>query len=759
MRSLVPCAAAAVLAAAGLARAQEAYPYTSQEAPPTAPDAAEPSLPKHPIPYTSLAPNPAKPKPRPKPAPAEASVQATPGQPAASVPPPPAPQAAAQAPPAAPVPARPAAPPTPAVSLAPGVRAPIAGARLQAGQAIPPAELEAFVDGMVGQAMARQHIAGVTVSVVQNGQVLLKKGYGFASLAPQRAVDPDRTLFRLGSISKTFTWIGVMKEVEAGRMRLDQPVNLYLPERVRVRDQGFDQPVRVVDLMGHAAGFDDRSYGQLFVSGYDYVRPLELYLRRERPQRVRPPGQLASYANYDAGLAGEAVAFTSGRPFERLMEEEIFLPLGMRRTTFRERRPAKAALPAPMPEALAADVSDGYRWRSGGFRQQPYEFIGQIAPAGSASSTASDMARYMLALLGGGQLGGATIYGPKTAEAFRTPILATPAGINGWAHGFVVQPLPGGRTGYGHAGATLAFAANMVTAPELNLGIFVAANSATGVGLTQDLPQQVVREFYAAPATFPRAGSPELIQEAQRFAGHYLTTRRAYGGLEGFVGLLAGGAQVRVTPQGRLITADAGGTKVWVPDGPLEEGRFVDADGEDRLVFRMQDGQAVSFQAGPNVQQFERTSLWRSPGGLGLAAGLAAGASIVGLAGAMLRSRRELRENQVQSRAALVQNLQAGLWLIGMGSFGVWGAKTLADPSRLIFGWPGALLVSASACALVAAALTATTLIALPAVWRGGRRVDSWPILRRAAFTLTVAIYLAFSILLARWGALAPWGG
>ena len=66
--------------------------------------------------------------------------------------------------------------------------------------------------------MTSDHIAGVAVSVVQDGQVVLKKGYGFA--APGRPVDPDLTLFRVGSISKTFTWIALMKEVEAGRMRL-----------------------------------------------------------------------------------------------------------------------------------------------------------------------------------------------------------------------------------------------------------------------------------------------------------------------------------------------------------------------------------------------------------------------------------------------------------------------------------------------------------------------------------------------------------
>src|SRR5206468_12741254 len=123
--------------------------------------------------------------------------------------------------------------------------------------------------------MQRNHIAGVTVSVVQNGQVVVKKGYGFASLKPARPVDPDRTLFRIGSITKTFTWIALMKEVEAGRIRLDQPVNLYLPEKAQVKDQGYDQPVRVANLMDHSAGFEDRALGQLMERDYDRVRPLD----------------------------------------------------------------------------------------------------------------------------------------------------------------------------------------------------------------------------------------------------------------------------------------------------------------------------------------------------------------------------------------------------------------------------------------------------------------------------------------------------
>src|SRR5581483_10974725 len=127
-----------------------------------------------------------------------------------------------------------------------------------------------------------------------------------------------------------------------------------------VRDQGFDQPVRVQNLMDHSAGFEDRALGQLFERDFDRVRPLDIYLRQERPRRVRAPGVLSSYSNYGAALAGEAASYTAGKPFERLVEDEILNPLGMAHTTFREPHPAKAGLPAPMPASLAAAVSDGY---------------------------------------------------------------------------------------------------------------------------------------------------------------------------------------------------------------------------------------------------------------------------------------------------------------------------------------------------------------------------------------------------------------
>ncbi len=632
------------------------------------------------------------------------------------------------------------------------------GAKLSAGQAMPAAELEAFVDGLLRDAMAREHIAGATVAIVQNGQVVLKKGYGFASLSPRRPVDPNQTLFRVGSISKTFTWIALMKEVEAGRIRLNQPINLYLPEKVQVKDQGYDQPVRVENLMDHSTGFEDRAFGQLMERDYNQVRPLDLYLRQERPKRVHAPGAVSSYSNYAAALAGEAVTYTSGKPYERLIEDEILVPLGMAHSTLREPHPAKAGLPAPMPANLVDDISEGYRWTPLGFMRRDFEFIGQAAPAGAASSTASDMARFMLMQLGDGRLGSATIYGPATAQAFRSPLLKTPVGINGWAHGLMVFDLSGGYRGYGHGGATMSFFSNMVVVPDLNLGVFISTNTDTGRPLAARLPEQIVQQFYAPPQLFPRTGSPDLAERRKVFAGYYLTTRRAYSGLEGFVDQLTGGANVDVTRDGRLLTKVGGAIHTWVPEGGLDQGRFIETEGSERLAFDMRDDRARAFHPASGTQLFERAPFWRKPLTLAILTALAATAAMVTIAGVVLRNRRKLRENQIQSRASLVQTIQAVLWLLALALFSLWAAK-IGDVTQIMYRWPGALILTASACALVAAGLTATTFLALPAIWRGGRRVDSWTHLRKAYFTLTLLIYGAFSIDLGIWGALSPWSG
>lgn len=655
---------------------------------------------------------------------------------------------------------RPATPIAAAAAPAVAQPAPVAPPAPSAATPLPAPQLEAFVDGVVRRAMSRDHIAGVTISVVQNGQVVMKKGYGFANLGQRKPVDPDKTLFRVASISKTFTWIALMNEIEAGRMRLDGPVNLYLPEPLQVpsakRFMFWDAgqaPIRLRDLMTHTAGFEDRSLGQLFERDPRRVRSLDRYLRQERPRRVREPGLLPSYSNYGAALAGAAVANVVGKPFEQLVTDEIILPAGMRHTTFREARPWDDRLPAPMNETLAADLSDGFSWTPMGWKTQPREFMGQVAPAASASSTAGDMARYMTLLLNGGTIDGKTVFSPKTALAFRTPMYRPAPDAAGWNAGFMDMALPGGRHGFGHGGATLYFHSNLVIAPDLGLGIFVSVNTDSGANLPATLPSTIIEHFYAPGPAVPVASTLSYDQ-ARAYEGDYLTTRRAYGGLEGFTNRIIGRAIVRATQDGRLSITDGGVSTLF--NGTERPGVFKAVDSPLTLVFDPNGDRPSRFYAARGWSSYERVGFFRSASLLSwtaLIAGLASAATILGV---MFRNRREARQTPVQARASQMQTMQAVLWLISAGCMGVFAAKA-SDQTSIFFGWPSGWLLSGSACALVASVLSLLTLGVLPMVWRGGRRVDSWSSGRKVAFTFSALLFVFLSVLLGLWGYLLPW--
>jgi CubicO group peptidase (beta-lactamase class C family) len=618
---------------------------------------------------------------------------------------------------------------------------------------LPVADLEAYVDGVVRDRMAREHIAGVTIAIVQNGQVVLKKGYGVASLTDGRKVDPDKTLFRVGSISKTFTWIALMNEVEAGRMRLDTPINIYLPEKLQLKDQGKKTPVRLRDLMTHTAGFEDRALGQLFERDVRRERPLELYLRQERPNRVREPGLLPAYSNYGAGLAGAALANVTGQPFESVIADQVIFPAGLTHTTFREDRPWRADLPAPMAPALAADRSDGFRWTPLGFQTEAPEFIGHIAPAGSASSTAGDMARYMTLLLNNGTIDGKTVFSAKTGAMFRTSMYRPAEGAPGWNAGFMDIPLPGDHRGFGHAGATLWFHSNMVMVPELGLGMFVSTNTDTGADLAASLPSTIIERFYAPHPEIP---APSLIThaQAQAYEGQFLTTRRSYGGLEGFIDRLIGEANVRAAPDGRLSLTIDGKSSLWTATGKPDT--FAPVNGSGLLVFQRDDGKVARFFSPSGAAAFERIGFPHQPGLLKVFAVLAALAAIATLVGVATRDRRESRQTPTQARASLLQTIQAILWLIALIGVGVFASGS-GDVANVVYGWPSGWLLTASACAFVATLMTIATLAMLPVVWRGGRRVDSWTSLRKLAFTCTTLIFLGFALILAAWGFLEFW--
>jgi CubicO group peptidase (beta-lactamase class C family) len=150
------------------------------------------------------------------------------------------------------------------------------------------ADFETFLDALIPSQLRNRNIAGAVVSVVKDGQVLFQKGYGYADVEEKKAVLPDQTLFRPGSISKLFTATAVMQLVEQGKLDLDRDVNDYLDFRI---PKTYPEPVTLRQLLTHTGGFEE-TLKNLFVAHESDIKPLRTYLVNEMPARIFPPGKI-----------------------------------------------------------------------------------------------------------------------------------------------------------------------------------------------------------------------------------------------------------------------------------------------------------------------------------------------------------------------------------------------------------------------------------------------------------------------------------
>jgi len=182
-----------------------------------------------------------------------------------------------------------------------------------------PAELEAFLDDLFAKDVEEYHIAGAAVAVVKDGKLFFAKGYGYADIENGIPVDPEQTLFSIGSVTKTFTWTAVMQLVEQGKLDLNADVNTYLDFRI---PDTYPQPITLKHLLTHTSGFEQRLLGSLVTDPNDLM-PVREGIISYMPARVRPPGEAAGYSNYNAMLAGYIVARVSGQPYDQYLQEHI----------------------------------------------------------------------------------------------------------------------------------------------------------------------------------------------------------------------------------------------------------------------------------------------------------------------------------------------------------------------------------------------------------------------------------------------------
>jgi CubicO group peptidase (beta-lactamase class C family) len=434
--------------------------------------------------------------------------------------------------------------------------------------ALTAADVGAYLDAMVPLQLEREDIAGATISVVKDGKLLFSKGYGYADVANKKPVSPETTLFRPGSVSKLFTWTAVMQLHEQGKLDLDLDVNSYLDFRI---PDAFGKPITLKNILTHTPGFEEQ-IKDLFSVGSN---PPQLgdYLKSHIPRRIYPPGTVPAYSNFATALAGYIVERVSGKSFNDYVDENIFRPLGMTHSTFAQ----------PLPGNLAPDMSVGYRKGSG--EANEFEVVNPF-PAGSMSSTANDMARFMIAHLQNGELEGSRILRPETAQLMHSRLFALDDGANAMCHGFYEESRNGHRI-IGHAGDTIYFHSDLHLVLDSGVGFFVSYNSA---GKSEVSPRTMLWEafldrYFPHPPNLPQAVAT-AAQDAQAVSGSYMLSRRSEYSFLRTASLLG---QFTVAPsEGGTIevaqlTNPNGKPKRWRAVAPMT---FAEEGGQDKLIFK-----------------------------------------------------------------------------------------------------------------------------------------------------------------------------
>jgi D-alanyl-D-alanine carboxypeptidase len=342
-----------------------------------------------------------------------------------------------------------------------------------------PDELDRFVSATV----EAQHAIGVTVGVMQDGRVILAKGYGLADAATKAPVTPD-TLFAIGSVTKQFTCAVALQLEQEGKLSFADRVAKYDPRLTRAAD------ITVRDLGNHVSGYRDYYPLDFVDRPMAAARPGAAIIQdfASRPLDFEP-GARYSYSNTGYLLLGRIAEIAGGEPFDAALARRILTPLGLAHTRYEPTRGepglAEGHTPLGLGEAEPA-IPEGTGW---------------IGAAGGLWSTPTDLLAWDLALIDG------TVLSPAAWAAMTTP-----------------RPLAGGRTsGYGcgqsirdrgavlvlqHGGAVSGFGARNALVPASRSAVVVMANSDWAGGVLDAIESAVLEKLMPVADAPAVAGRP-----------------------------------------------------------------------------------------------------------------------------------------------------------------------------------------------------------------------------------------------------------
>lgn len=375
-----------------------------------------------------------------------------------------------------------------------------------------PKGLAAAIDRVVTNRMAAMHIPGAVVTVVHGPKVIFNQGYGFANLEERRAVHPEKTLFRVASVSKVFNAMAALKLVDEGIIDPDEDVRPRFSAAGLELEGAGKGPITLKQLLTHTAGIRELYIPDLTISKDPArVLPLGPYLKKCPALRWQDSGETMLYSDHGISLAGYVIELASGTPFQERMRSTVMRALGMKSTgynvTAKQRR----------------DVAVAYNHGDAGYEPKEFRYT-SIDPAAGILTTGADMARLMKAHLSGGR----KWVSPKTLKLMHEPQYSDDPRSGLWFTCGFWRMMTARKEPYlVHYGGAFGFAAQVLILSRSDLGFFVAQNSGTELAFHLGDLETILG--WQAPTNAAPAESPKRIPSdaahLQSLTGTYVPGR------------------------------------------------------------------------------------------------------------------------------------------------------------------------------------------------------------------------------------------
>jgi CubicO group peptidase (beta-lactamase class C family) len=374
---------------------------------------------------------------------------------------------------------------------------------------------ERQIRAKVADVLDRWPSAGLGVAVIRDGDLGWFHGHGVADVTSKVPVTAD-TVFRVGSVTKTFTAVAVMQLWEQGLVDLDAAANDYLRafQLVPMRS-GIGSPT-VRHLLTHTAGVGYwRRLSDLLRPGVgsgDVPGPsasLAAYYRRGLPVEVEP-GTKWAYSNHGFAALGQIVEDVSGQPSARYVREHILDPLGMDHSDL------------VRSERVRALLASGYTLGRGGLKPVAADGELPLAAAGGLYASTRDLARYSAALLGGGANEHGTVLKPETVALLFAPHHQPDPRVPGFGLGFELGDEGGHRT-VAHTGVVSGFLSAVMLAPDDGVGVAVLTNTGRldARGASEPLAVVLLRRLLGLPEGGIRTDVPPRPEVWSELCGWY----------------------------------------------------------------------------------------------------------------------------------------------------------------------------------------------------------------------------------------------